>query len=305
MRLASAGRFLFGHSEAPNTTLSLARAAPRSWPNLMRWSLFDLRIGPPSFDFLTFLMLAKIHGAEGVWVVPGTNEAKLGQYDRHEQQKRVESIVEPACGLYGMAYRLEPIKGRPRDHDLAWPPYVGSGKALHNGYMVGWLKSVKEPIPFMPSQEALNKAADRLKGKEIVCHLRKTRYQDKRNSGPDWERWAADHNAYVLKDEPIDLDERCAIHELAKLNIGVNAGPMVLSEYSKHRPYVILKKLAGEISTCEDFYSWQGWYPGDQYPWAGKHQMLVWNQSDSYEDIEGAFQTWKANQEQAKPVVAT
>jgi hypothetical protein len=98
-----------------------------------------------------------------------------------------------------------------------------------------------------------------------------------------------------LPDEPIVLEDRCAIHELAKLNIGVNAGPMVLSEYSKHRPYVILKKLAGEISTNEDFYSWQGWYPGDQYPWAGKHQMLVWNKTDDYQSIEAAYQEWLAN----------
>lgn len=271
----------------------------------MRWAVYDLRIGPPSFDFLTFLVMAKYHGATHVWIVPGTNKAKLAWYTDKEQETRVSNIVIPACKLYGMPFKVEHLNGSPRDFDLAWPPYARSThKAITAGYMVGWLKSIREPEPFMPSQEALNKAADRLKGKEVVVHLRKTKYQDVRNSGPDWRKWAADHNAYVLEDEPIDLEERCAIHELAKLNIGVNAGPMVLSEYSKHRPYVILKKLAGEISTNADFYSWQGWYPGDQYPWAGKHQMLVWNMTDSYEDIESAYQTWRANQEQAEPVVA-
>ena len=262
---------------------------------MTRWAVYDLRIGPPSFDFLTFLVMAKYHGATDVWLVPGLNEAKLDWYKAKEQEQRVNSIVLPALRLYGMRYRIAPLSGAPKDYDLAWPPYARSSrKALGAGYMVGWLRSIKEPEPFMPSQEALSKAADRLKGKEIVVHLRKTKYQDSRNSGPDWERWAKDHNAYVLPDEPIDLAERCAVHELAKLNMGVNAGPMCLSEYSAHRPYVILKKLVGEVSTNADFYARQGWYPGDQYPWASPKQMLVWNDRDDYEAIESAYQQWKS-----------
>lgn len=263
----------------------------------MRWAIYDLRICPPSFDFLTFLVLAKYHGATHVWLVPGVCESKTFQYDAKEQQKRVETIVLPACELYGMPHKVAPLNGRPRDHDLAWPPYVRSGKAIHTGYMFGWLRHIKQPEPFMPSQEALNQASDRLKGKAIVVHMRKTRYQDRRNSGKAWKKWAADHNAYVLEDEPISLDERCAIHELARLNIGVNAGPMVLSEYSTHRPYVILKKMAGELSTNAEFYARQGWYPGDQYPFAGKNQRLVWNDSDDYQSIEAAYQSWREQSE--------
>lgn len=241
--------------------------------------------------------MAKYHGANAVWLVPGLNEAKLEWYSLKEQESRVRSIVLPACDLYGMKYKVEPLHGSPKDWDFAWPPYIRcSQKSLGAGYMFGWLRSIKSPEPFMPSQEALNKASDRLKGKEIVVHLRKTKYQDRRNSGPDWVRWAEDHNAYVLPDEPISLNERAAIHELAKLNIGVNAGPMVLSEYSSHRPYVILKKLAGEISTNEDFYAKQGWYPGDQYPWAGKNQRIVWNDSDDYKSIEAAYKKWLSEQ---------
>jgi hypothetical protein len=125
--------------------------------------------------------------------------------------------------------------------------------------------------------------------------MRKTRYQPVRTSSDDWRRWAADHGAYVLEDDVVGLDERCAIHELAKLNIGVSSGPMVLSEYSVHRSYIALKMLAGEISSNEGFYHWQGWFPGDQFPWAGKHQCLVWNDRDDYESIENAYQAWAAN----------
>jgi hypothetical protein len=263
-----------------------------------RWAVFDLRIGPPSFDFLTFLVLAKYHGATHVWIVPGLNEAKLQWYTKEEQDKRVWSIVLPACEMYGMPHKIAPLSGRPRDWDLAWPAFARSSKkALDVGYMFGWMRSIKEPEPFMPSDEALNKVADRLKGKEIVVHMRKTRYQPVRTSSDDWHKWAADHNAFVLEDEPIPLDERCAFHDLAKLNIGVNSGPMVLSEYSKHRPYIALKMLAGELSTNESFYHWQGWFPGDQFPWAGFNQRLVWGKTDDYQSIEAAYQEWKAAQE--------
>lgn len=259
----------------------------------MRWALYDLRIGPPSFDFLTFLVLAKYHGANAVWIVPGLNAAKLAWYEKAEQDKRVESIVIPACKLYGMEYKIAPLSGRPRDWDIAWPPYAMSGKALHNGYMLGWLKSIREPEPFMPSVEAI-KRAEPARGR-IVVHLRKTRYQDSRNSGPDWERWAKDHDAYIVPDEPMPLDDRVALHEVAKLNMGVNSGPMVLSEYSTHRPYITLKMLAGEISTNVDFYAWQGWFHGEQFPWARSNQMLVWNKTDDYQSIEAAYQEWLAN----------
>lgn len=261
---------------------------------MTRWAIYDLRICPPSFDFLTFLVMAKYHGATDVWFVQGINQAKLFQYDAKAQQRRVETILLPACKLYGVGHKFESLDGKsPADQEIAWPPFAMSGKALDPGYGMGWLKSIKEPEPFMPSQEALNKAADKLKGREIVVHMRVTPFQTSRNSGQDWDRWAVDHNAYVLADG-VDLDERCAFHELAKLNIGVVSGPMVLSTYS-HRPYIQLKQLAGELSTNEAFLAKHGWYRGSQYPWAGPHQMIVWNDDDDYESIEAAYQQWLAN----------
>jgi hypothetical protein len=274
---------------------STAKQAGDARRIVTRWGIYDLRICPPSFDFLTFLVLAKYHGATDVWFVPGVNQAKLFQYDAKAQQRRVETILYPACRMYGMGYKVEPLEGKsPADQEIAWPPFAMSGKALDAGYGMGWLKSIKEPEPFMPSQEALNKASDKLKGRDIVVHMRVTPFQTSRNSSADWDRWAVDHNAYVLADG-IELDERCAFHELAKLNMGVVAGPMTLSTFSTHRPYILLKQLAGELSTNEAFLAKHGWYKGSQYPWAGHHQLLVWNDSDDYQSIEAAYRQWLAN----------
>jgi hypothetical protein len=274
---------------------SLARHSGRRMTGEHRWALYDLNACPPSFDFLTFLVLAKYHGATAVWFVPGICRAKLFQYTEQEQKRRVQTILLPACRMYGLPFKFEELGGKsPADYDFAWPPFIRSGKALDHGYAMGWLKSIKEPEPFMPSAEALLVASKKLNGKSLVVHLRKTEYQAARNSSEDWERWAKNHNAYIVPDE-IDLDERAAFHELAQLNVGVVSGPFVLSVYSKHRPYIILKHLAGEISTNKDFLKKQGFYSGDQYHWGGHHQMIVWNDKDDYQTIETAYQQWLAN----------
>ncbi len=272
-----------------------AKAVPIG--SVTRWALYDLRSCPPSFDFLTFLVLAKNAGAEGVLFIPGMVERKFGQYGPKEQLARVGSIVFPACDLYGMPYKSIPPNTDLRDLDIAWPPYAkASPKTIMAGYVMGWLKSVKSPEPFMPSEEALDKVSDRLKGKSIVVHLRWTPYHQERNSSEDWKKWASDHDAYVLEDNRVNLDERCAFHELAKLNFGVNAGHMALSLFSSHRPYISLSYLLGNtVSTSQEWFARQGWYPGDQYPWAGPHQVLEWGAKDDYNSIESAYQSWLAN----------
>ncbi len=258
----------------------------------MRWAVYDLGYAPPSFDFVTFLVLARYHGADGVLFIPGVCSRKLSQYDHAEQAERVRTIVFPACDLYRMEKKLV-SEAESHNHDVAWPPYYNArGMKSINSYLMGWLKSVRKPEALMPTKSGLERATARLKGKTIVCHMRVTKYQQVRNSGPDWPKWASDHGAYLLEDAEISLDERAGLMELAALNIGVNAGPMALCELSVHRPYITMKRVCGVVATSLDFYAQQGWFPGDRFPWAGKHQMQVWDDRDDYEAIESAYQKW-------------
>ena len=258
----------------------------------MRWAVYDLRLCPPSFDFIAFLVLAKYHGAEAILFIPGICERKLGQYTEAQQRERMKTILFPACDLYGMKW-IYASPSEAMEADIAWPPFYRTGR-WPNGYTMGWLKSIKKPEPFMPSQQALERARKALGDRTIVVHMRTMDYQYKRNSSPDWRRWARDRNAYVLSDDPISLDDRLGFMEAAKLNIGVSAGPMSLCHLSQ-RPYVVIKYAAGESSSDEAFFKAQGWKPGEQYPWANKQQLVVWNDSDSYEAIEAAYSKWLAN----------
>jgi hypothetical protein len=254
----------------------------------MRFAVYDLRVCPPSFDFLAFVILARYHGAEAIHFVPGICEAKLGYYSEAEQAQRVKTILEPVCDLYGMPYQYGPL-----DHsmDVAWPPFFRSGK-LRQGYTFGWFQSIKEPEPIMPSPEAKEWALDEIGEDRIVVHLRAGRNIPGRNSGPKWWEWAQEHDAYVLTDDQIPLDRRVAIHEVALLNIGAAAGHMTISMFSK-RPYVVMKFLSNAgISTTMDWHKSQGFNPGDQFPWSGKHQRLIWDGRDDYNAIEAAYQDW-------------
>lgn len=259
----------------------------------MRWAVYDLRQAPPSFDFIAFLVLARAHGADGVLFIPGFAKHKALQYSAEEQAERVKNICHAACELYGFPFKEIQLNDSYLE-DVCWPPYyTGSKRVNFHGYAMGWFKSLKSPEAIQPTSEALSKARQKVGSDRIVVHIRNVSYQKQRNSGPDWVRWAKKHNAYVLDDVPMPLDERLAFHEAASLNIGVNAGPMYLSELSTHRPYITMKRLCNTISTNEVWFNEQGWKLGDQYPWAGKHQMIVWDARDDFEAIENAFKEWE------------
>lgn len=258
----------------------------------MRCAVYDLRTSPPSFDFLGFVVQALYHGARRVYFINGVCESKLSFYSEAEQAERVKTILIPICELYGLPYEFGP---EDRTLDAAWPPFYRAGKQMY-GYTFGWMKSITKPEPIMPTAEALAQAAQELRRTSgIVVHLRSGRNIPGRNSGRDWETWAKEHDAYVVRDhreQPIPLALRVAFHELATLNIGAAAGHMQISTFS-HRPYVVMKFLSNAgISTTQQWHKSQGFLPGDQFPWAGKNQRLVWDGRDDYEAIESAYHYW-------------
>lgn len=260
---------------------------------MTRWAVYDLRHCPPSYDFCTFLTMARHAGADGIWLVPGTHPRKA--YSEAEQEARVKHIVYPAIFLSGLKYG----SGLQVPQDVCWPPmYVPNAK--RNGYTIGWLKCLRHPVPLMPSADALA-ANKHLKGR-IVVTLRECEYQRSRNSSQDWYRWAKDRGAIVIEDharEPIALDTRLALYELAALNIGVSGGPFNLNATTEHRPYLMLKFVDERApATNLAWFAEQGWFPGDQMPWAGAHQRIVWNDCDDYETIEREYRAYlDANEE--------
>ena len=244
----------------------------------MDWAVYDLNKNSPSFDFLTFMQGALQAKAGGIWFVPGTQN---GPYGGEEGQKqRVETIIYPICELYKIPFRVE---SNP-------PPSVFSG------HTIDILKKITKPFPLSPTQGALDRANDKLMGKRpIVVSLRSCPYHQGRNSSPDWKAWALDHEAYVVEDfysDPITVDDRVALYELASLNMGVNSGFQMINLCS-YKPYLIMKMINEEYkATRREYLERHGWKVGDQTPWATNSQRLIWSGTDNYETIDHEYKCY-------------
>lgn len=254
----------------------------------MNWAFYDLGVNPPSYDFVTFMQHALHNGAQAVLFKKGQNGNKKAFEDT--EQERFETIILPLVKLYGIEHQIV---------DIAVGEYCYPDKTSHS-HDVQLSKLPKKPFAVMPSQEALDRANDRFKGKRpIVISLRrmKLQYQHGRNSGPDWERWAADHDAFLIPDydyEKVSIDDRVAYCELASLNMGINSGVSILFTMSL-RPFLMLKMLNEDYKVTRARYLEQVGFPvGSQFPWSGKNQKFVWNSKDDYETLESEYQKYMA-----------
>lgn len=246
----------------------------------MKWAVYNLSLNPPGFDFLLFLQRAIPEGIGGIRFHPGFG----GDHGTQEDEKRkFERITLRLCKHFGLKYVFaeEPVEGE------VFP------KKQRNSHTLEHIRLLKAPSPVVPSAEDLEKAAhakDR-----IVVILRESEIQPLRNSGPDWRRWASDHNAVVLEDaEKTDMTpmEIAAYVNVASVTVGVFAGVMTTAMCS-HRPYLMFKCLSDDYrANSPRRWERMGFKVGDQLPWAGPHQKMVWNYVDDYDTIEKEYNTY-------------
>lgn len=252
----------------------------------MKWALYDLKLNPPGYDFLLFLQRAIPEGIGGI-------RFKLGYAEDHgtqaDEKRKLEKIALPICRHFGLEYVFVED-----ETDQVPLPWVFPTK-IRNSHTLKWTRLLKAPSPLVPSKRALRKAKA-VKGRILVV-LRESQIQPLRNSGPDWRRWAEDHNAVVLEDaEKTDMppEEIAAYMERASVTLGVFAGVMTLAMCS-HRPYLMLKCISEDYRpNSVDRWEMMGWKIGDQLPWAGKNQKMVWNTKDDYETIEQEYKSYLA-----------
>jgi hypothetical protein len=245
--------------------------------------------------------MALTNGAEKVRFVRGEEIGIPTEGGEKEREGRLKNVAIPICEAYGIPYDFG---GFLDPQEVVWPDkrcFKFTDKEgrvrKYRAHSLYWLKEIPKPIPVMPTPEALDKANDALKGKRpIVVTIRESRERSLRNSGPDWKRWAADHDAYVLDDwcvNGMSINERVGYYELARLNIGVVCGQMCLN-YTSRRPYLALKALNTHYrhDMTPEWWDKHGWKVGEQIPWAWKDQKIVWNYVDDYDTIEKEFQSY-------------
>lgn len=245
----------------------------------MKWAIYDLKLNPPGYDFLLFLQRAMPEGIGGIRFRRGFSGDHGTEAD---ERRKLEKIALPICRHFGLEHEFVDEHG-----DEVFPTKT------RNSHTLKWTRLLKAPSPIVPPAQMLEKAAhakDR-----IVVILRESQIQPLRNSGPDWRRWAADHDAVVLEDaEKTDMSplEIAAYVNLASVTVGVFAGVMTIAMCS-HRPFLMLKCISEDYRpNSVDRWSIMGWEVGDQLPWSGKHQKMVWNTKDDYDTIESEYQSY-------------
>lgn len=250
----------------------------------MKWGVLNINKSGGGYDTLQFIQIARNRGADGIWFV---HEVR----DEYETQlRKLKRISIPICEAMGLKYEVSHVP----PESFCWPE---PGKRYaHQLFSVKWMRDVREPFPLMPSQQALDKVNDVLKGRRpILVSLRNAPYQDARNSSVDWIRWAMDHEAFVLEDSCVtdmDVDERAAYYELSSLTVGTVCGQTSVVVYSR-RPYLLLKALSRDYRPLSpDWWHRNGWSIGDQMPWADATQRFVWDYQDDYDSIEREFRSY-------------
>lgn len=249
---------------------------------MYRWALYDLRWNPPGYDFLIFLQSALTNGCNAIRFKPGS----AGDHGTEEDEvRKLRKIAFRICENYGLKYA---VSETPLGEETF--PF----KSI-NAHSFKFVRFVKKPFPLIPSPQVRDRVNDALKGRRpIVVFLRESTIQPLRNSSPDWRRWAADRGAVLFEDaQKTDMtpEEIAAYSDQASLTIGIWCGQMVISFLSEHRPYLVFK-CANDHYTAGSMKWWNrlGWFEGDQMPWAGKHQKMLWTGRDDYDHIEQEYQ---------------
>lgn len=291
-------------------------------------AFYDLSFGPVSFDFVTWLVRAMLErqraAAERLHVVVVPKEDGLGGFARHWGKHdeaatlwRLWHILLPAAALGGATLTVAPSVAFARQIEhacrsgreaIAWWP---EGKAHFMGPLVDAAHAGEEIPKLQATDQALRYVDAALRDNDritagrplVTLTLRSQTTDPDRNTNPEaWEafgQWLLERGYEVveLNDSnqalsegrgfaELDVDLRLALYERAVMNVIGNNGPQELLKFSA-APY----RAMGQAPTP----GWQDHFrkffhlgPGEQLPWAGPEQRLVYK-PDTFENLQAAF----------------
>lgn len=262
---------------------------------------YDLSRNPSSWDFLTWLVTAKLdHEQSGINeklkiclpVGPHDGFRHGDVMDREQKIQLLENVIQPAI----KALDCELIDGTAgRRYDYIYRPITDAsleGRAIPK---------------FRASGEALE-WAQQYKG-SVVITLREASYWTQRNSDlRGWFTFAAslkDERVVFVRDTckaneklafetcpeaSLEFDKRLALSSVAKCNLMVSNGPVSLL-YFGNAPFIEFKppNIKGYApSTAEWWEKFSGITTKQDFPWFRDDQRIVWKQ-DSAENIMAAW----------------
>lgn len=94
-----------------------------------------------------------------------------------------------------------------------------------------------------------------------------------------------------------DLDARMWLYEHSKMNFFVSNGPMMLAALTEHVPYITFvmpEEMDSKYDANKPMF-WKlkmGVQMGEQFPWAGSHQRIVWERP-TLDNLNGAYEVYE------------
>lgn len=266
----------------------------------------DLQFCPVSFDFVTFLLRAKLEAGDRklhIVIVPfesglGGFGRNWGEHDEAATRWRLWHIVIPSCQLVGATVTLASSRKQAESlkADPSWWPY---GKAHFMAPLVDAAKAGKS-IPKLRATDAARRYVKQWSKKPYVTlTIRDQTTHPGRNSNRnEWGRladslrdrfdvvWLDDtHRALSASSgnfAQLDVDLRLALYEGAAMNYMGNNGPGILLQLSD-APYRIFVDKAWPDHWKQHFHL----NVGDQLPWANDNQKWVYK-PDTFENLRDA-----------------
>lgn len=267
-------------------------------------SFYDLAHGPVSFDFCTWLVRAiseqRARECERLHVVIVPLEEGLGgfarhwgNHDEHATLWRLWNICVAACPLARATVTVAESRAQARsmkaDAAAHWWP---DGKQHFMGPLVDAARK-GGAIPRLQATEAARRyVAQWLNGRKVVTLTTREQSTDPdRNSNraawAEFSKWLTDNGRAVIALEDSNKalasgaayaeaspDLRLALYEAAEMNVIGNNGPQELLKFSDAPYRVMLGSLtAGWRDHFRKYFHME---PGDQLPWAGPNQRLVY-----------------------------
>lgn len=285
-------------------------------------AFYDLSVSPYSYDFAQFMIAARAKGCEEFVIVPGKRMVPDGKGGMVEFQKCTEAEQEYRLNnlLLGLCPNAIVCQDRGEAETLWHEDCFPDGyrvDAPKQAHTLGAVMGAGKIFPFMPTEEmkALVKADGWNYDNMAVITIRESRIKPLRNSNvenwmaaADWLREQGFTPVFVPDtDNPkrpfnghwsceraaMDVQYRLALYELAKLNLGVNNGPMALNLFSR-RPLLYFRPVtvAYPESTL-DFWRKSGIPFQSQPPWFSGNQRIIWDGQDTVENIIDAVSRWQ------------
>ncbi len=278
-------------------------------------AFYDLERGPISYDFITWLVRARMECAarscQDLHVVVVPKEDGLGGFSRHwgphdaaAARWRLWHIVVAACPLAGATVSVAAT--RVQAEKLRIEPCWWPEERMHLCGPIVERARRGEDVPRLVSTEAAARYVESwlgIKGERVVTlTLRQQANDPARNSNRKaWGAFAVylrerGYRVVAIDDSHValsvgqgyaelDPDLRLALYERAEMNIVGNNGPAALLWHS-HAPYM---RIGAGLPS--DWKTNLGLSRGEQLPWATKDQVLVYA-PDSFEAMREAFERW-------------